>query len=235
VLLYTKFSVFAQAQRWGDAELCLRSLLRETKSFETALSMVKTYVEGNRLSVNDSAALFRLLSDKFPQEPHFSEIRLCNLQTLLSSSSSSSSTQGKCLQGVSLTHNTGTGTGSTSMHGSDHFGSFDAVALSITIIREHRSGVRALTPEHYQRLKHVLLERVSWARIADHPGEVLEWSGCLLRLLDGDDSSSSSSSGGGGSGIGTIMSTVDLQLHGKMFQDKKFLSLSLSPLCLFTR
>ncbi len=159
---YSKFCIFAQDRRWDSAEKSLRSLLRSTHRFETALSMVKTFVEGSKLPTRDSAPYFRALTDKFPEEPYFTEVRLANLQAMISNAEQPDET--------------------AIIAGGDA-SSLSAVDLTLCIVREHESRLRPLTHDNYARLKNILLERVQWSRLTDHPRVVLQWVNCMVLLL----------------------------------------------------
>ena len=162
MIQYSKFCIFAQDRRWDEAEKCLRGLLRSTHRFETALSMVKTFVEGSKLSARDNAPYFRALIDKYPEEPYFTEVRLANLQAMISYTEQ---------------------VDETSTVTWDDPSSLSAIDLTLRIVREHESRLHPLAYENYERLKNILLERVQWSRLTDHPRVVLQWVNCMVQLL----------------------------------------------------
>lgn len=172
-IAYSKFRIFAKDHDWVEAEQHLRSYLRMTQSFETALSVVRTFVDGHHLSLKESCALFKTLAAKFPNDPELTSIRLSNLQTMVAHIDSDRDTYINA-----ATSNDG----KKNLTLSDAYCALD---LANTIIQSHLQGSHKLDQNNYDVLRLILEERLAWYHTSKQWRAALDWADALYECIEG--------------------------------------------------
>ena len=171
---YAKFSVFAAEGNWAAAEAYLRNYMKQPTSYDTAIELISTFLKGNH---KFTVEFFTQLLSTFPNEPFFTNTRICNLEMTVAN--------------ISI-H----GEQSTS---SDISQNKRAIDLCDAIITDHLNRTHPLNQEtdlngdktdvakNYKRVIKVLLGRVKWYYSSKEWIKLKEWADLYFKLHVGKE------------------------------------------------
>eukprot|EP01035_Chromulina_nebulosa_P019323 gene19323-25186_t len=175
-LSYAKFNIHLKDNNITSAESYLKTLLKLPIEYDMAIDAVKTFVDtvsqrairGSLNSIQD-LYYFKLLVNKFPNDPEFSSTRISQIQSLVA-----------VMENIDSNQNEG------------FHSSFDPLTKQLmdiieVVISDHNSNLRSLCNEHFIALKGILIERIQWYRSRNEWKACIKWCDLLLCLLNEKD------------------------------------------------
>lgn len=171
-ILFAKLTVALKENNNDKVDLLVKNLLKNPRTpFQTALSAVKKVIDSNMETEKERVSeLFKLLVNKYPNDPEFTMIRISHLQATISS--------------MKLEEKEDENQG---QRGRD---------IAIRILSDHLDKTHELCKEDFHLFRNIITEQLKWYDSLNLWNLVKIWSDLLISLTESSEESQEFSIGG---------------------------------------